>query len=42
MEILLATKLVEMDLMELTALLTRLRTTDRDAYKVLQELIEDS
>ena len=42
MEMLLARKLQDMDTMELIQLLTRLRTTDSNAYETIRELIEDS
>jgi arginase family enzyme len=41
MERMLAQKLVEMEINELTDLLEKLNRTDRDAYSVLKELIDD-
>lgn len=41
MEIELAKKIEDMDLNELINLLTRLRSTDRDAFEALKEQVDD-
>jgi arginase family enzyme len=41
MERMLAQKLVEMEVNELTDLLEKLNRMDRDAYSVLKELVDD-
>ena len=41
MERMLAQKLVEMEVNELTDLLEKLNRMDRDAYSVLKELLDD-
>jgi len=41
MERMLAQKLVEMEVNELTDLLEKLNRQDRDAYTVLKELVDD-
>jgi hypothetical protein len=42
MEILLAQKLLDMDVNQLMQLLMQLRQQDRDAFQQLTELVEDS
>ena len=41
MERMLAQKLVEMEVNELTDLLEKLNRMDRDAYRLLKELVDD-
>mgnify|MGYP003344597400 CR=1 FL=1 len=41
MNMMLAKKLLDLDLHELTSLLLKLEMSDRDAYNTLKELIED-
>jgi len=41
MEIQLAEKILELDVMDLTRALESLRRTDREAYETLNELIEE-
>jgi len=41
MELILAKKILELDLMELVGLLTKLMMEDRDAYNALKEKIEE-
>ena len=41
MNMMLAKKILELELHELTSLLLKLEMSDRDAYNTLKELIED-
>jgi len=41
MELILAKKILELDLMELVEILRQMQIEDREAYKLLKEKIED-
>lgn len=41
MELMLAMKLEELSVMELEQILTKLRMQDREAFALLQEIVED-